>query len=101
MYFLDNSCRLQFGVYASSYPQKNKEALLKFLAGVSVEAFDEAATDVYGRIRAELKKNGNLIGPLDMLIAAHSISLGIILVTNNTKEFERITDIKLENWASE
>ena len=61
--------------------------------------FGMETAESYGEIRAELEKNGTPIGPLDMMIAAHAKSLGYTVVTNNTKEFERIKRLKLENWA--
>ncbi len=53
----------------------------------------------YGSIRADMEKKGQLIGPLDMLIAAQALSGNLIIVTNNEKEFQRIPDLRIENWA--
>jgi len=61
--------------------------------------YDEAASKYYGMIRSQLEPQGNVIGPLDMLIAAHALSRDLILVTNNEKEFLRIKSLKVENWA--
>ena len=61
--------------------------------------FDEKASNIYGGVRAELERKGLVIGAMDMLIAAHAISLDLILVTNNVKEFSRIPNLRLENWA--
>ena len=58
----------------------------------------EAAQE-YGLIRADLKKKGTLIGANDLLIAAHARALGVTLVTNNTREFERVEGLRVENWA--
>ena len=69
-----------------------------FLALLTVHDWDERAAEQYGRIRAQLKKKGQMIGNVDLLIAAHALSLEAVLVTNNTREFERIPDLKLENW---
>jgi tRNA(fMet)-specific endonuclease VapC len=60
--------------------------------------FNTSAAEEYGQIRFELQKSGHLIGPLDMLIAASARAEGLILVSNNTKEFERVSDLQLENW---
>jgi predicted nucleic acid-binding protein len=60
--------------------------------------FNEDAADYYGKIRADLEKRGQVIGAMDMLIAAHALSLDIILVTNNSKEFLRIPHLTIENW---
>ena len=61
--------------------------------------FDAAAAESYGKIRADLEKESAPIGPLDMMIAGHAMSLNYTVVTNNTKEFSRVKDLKLENWA--
>jgi len=66
-----------------------------------VSPFDEEAAQVYGEIRAALEKEGRPIGAMDMLIAAHAASLGAILVTNNEREFLRVPELMVENWASE
>ena len=61
--------------------------------------FDGHAAEEYGRIKAELEKKGTPIGPMDTLIAGHAKSRGLILVTNNTREFNRVDDLTVENWA--
>jgi tRNA(fMet)-specific endonuclease VapC len=90
---------LQYGIMKSSNPEKNQEALDKFLTPLEILDFDYNATIVYGMIRAELEKKGTPIGPLDTLIASHAKSLDLILVTNNEKEFNRINGLKIENWT--
>lgn len=72
--------------------------LKTFLALVTIHAWDERAAEEYGRIRARLKKNGTMIGNMDLLIAAHALSLDATLITNNTHEFKRIPNLYLENW---
>lgn len=57
------------------------------------------ATQEYGKIRSALESQGCVIGHLDMLIASHAKSLDLILVTNNVKEFQRIPDLRIENWV--
>ena len=57
------------------------------------------ATVVYGRIRAESEAQGRLLGPLDTLIAAHALSLDVVLVTNNTREFERVRGLRINAWT--
>ena len=61
--------------------------------------FDLGSSEVYRKIRSDLEKKGRPIGSMDLLIAAQAISLNITLVTNNTKEFDRISGIKIENWV--
>ncbi len=90
---------LQYGAAKSEHPEKNREALGKFLTAFELVPFViEAAVD-YGEIRAKLERDGRPIGAMDLLIAAHARSLGVILVTNNVREFERVPGLCLENWA--
>ncbi|MCX6044810.1 MAG: type II toxin-antitoxin system VapC family toxin [Chloroflexi bacterium] len=62
-------------------------------------SFDDAAAEVYGHIRHELEISGQVIGAMDMLITAIALANDLILVTNNTAEFERISNLKLEDWT--
>ena len=87
------------GVEKSAAVEKNRLALSVLLANIEILDFDVKAANSYGRIRADLEKNGTPIGPLDMMIAGHAQSLGYTVVTNNVKEFARVKDLKLENWA--
>lgn len=90
---------LVHGVEKSQAVEKNRLALTLLLANIEIMDFDAKAAESYGRIRAALEKRGRPIGPLDMMIAGHAMSLGDIVVTNNTKEFGRIEGLLLENWA--
>lgn len=83
----------------SSNPAKNEQALLRFLIPLSILPFGAAAASEYGEIRSYLQDRGTPIGPLDMLIAAHARSEDMILVTNNVREFARVPDLVVENWA--
>jgi tRNA(fMet)-specific endonuclease VapC len=89
---------LQFGVYNSKNIEKNRISLTEFLAPFEIIAFDDTDAEHFGIIRSQLKKEGNLIGTYDMLIAAQAVARNLILVTNNTKEFIRIRDLKFEDW---
>ena len=89
---------LKFGVCKSNNSMKNRMALRIFLAGIKILPFDEKAATEYGDIRAALERRGTPIGANDLLIAAHARSLQLVLVTNNLKEFERIDNLKIENW---
>ena len=62
-------------------------------------AWPSEAGPIHGRIRAELKKRGRPIGAMDLLIAAHAVHLDAVLVTENTKEFDRVRDLKMESWS--
>ena len=90
---------LEYGVCNSSRPDQNRMALLLFLSRISVIPFDADAAREYGMIRADLTKKGTLIGANDLLIAAHARSLGLTLVTNNTREFDRVENLRVENWV--
>ena len=90
---------LVHGVEKSKAIEKNRVALALLLANIEIMNFDSLAAESYGKIRADLEKAGTPIGPLDMMIAGHAKALGYTMVTNNTKEFERVKGLKLENWA--
>ena len=90
---------LEYGVSKSKYREKNREALLFFVSGFDIIPFDEKDAEVYGLIRADLESREKVIGPYDMQIAAQAISRDLILVTNNTGEFQRIKNLKLESWV--
>lgn len=90
---------LEYGVEKSIHRDRNKLALAEFVAPLTVFPYDERVAPVYGRVRALLEKEGLPIGPLDLLIGAHALSLQAVLVTNNDKEFKRIPDLKIENWV--
>ena len=89
---------LSYGV-AKSGSTRNQEALEMFLAPLEILPFDDAAVWAYGKLRAALEKQGQPIGSMDTLIAAHALSLNATLVTNNTHEFSRVEGLRLENWA--
>ena len=90
---------LVHGVEKSKSIEKNRLALALLLANIEIISFDSLAAESYGKIRADLEKAGNPIGPLDMMIAGHAKSLKYTVVTHNTKEFEGVQGLKLENWA--
>ena len=90
---------MRYGVAKSTHREKNAEALDEFIIPLEVVSFDEEAAHAYGGIRATLEKAGTPIGAMDMLIAAHALSLGISLVTNNTREFVRIPALKIIDWT--
>ncbi len=91
---------LRYGAEKSSRPEQNLEALGRFLLPLEVLAFGQEAAASYGRVRAALEKAGTPIGPLDTLIAAHAVSVGVTLVTNNTREFQRVPDLEVEDWTA-
>lgn len=89
---------LMFGVQKSQYKSRNEHALEKFLIPLIIKEFDYKAALVYGKIRSELERKGEPIGPLDTLIAAHALSLNLILVTNNIWEFKKVSGLRVTNW---
>jgi tRNA(fMet)-specific endonuclease VapC len=91
---------LWYGVAKSQHQAANSKALQQFLLPLNVVSFDERAAEAYGEIRAVLEQAGEPIGGMDLLIAAQAVSLGIPLVTNNEREFTRVPDLIIENWAS-
>ena len=90
---------LNYGVAKSKRQKQNAQRLEEFLTPFEILPYDETVSEYYGIIRYQLESEGKVIGPLDMLIAAHALSKDLILVTNNEKEFLRIKSLKVENWA--
>lgn len=92
------AAELAFGV-AKSGSVRNRQALEMFLSALEILPFDESAIWHYGDLRTDLERRGQPIGTLDTMIAAHALTTNTILVTNNTREFERVPGLRLENWA--
>lgn len=90
---------LEYGVHNSSKPEHNRTALMMFLSEITILPFDSDASFEYGKIRYDLKSKGILIGGNDLLIAAHAKSLGLTLVTHNTREFSRVEGLSIEDWC--
>jgi tRNA(fMet)-specific endonuclease VapC len=90
---------LEYGIARSQYPDRNRVALLEFLLPFTILDFDQAASAQYGQIRSLLESKGRPIGPMDLLLAAQAKAHGLVLVTNNEKEFKRVKGLRVENWA--
>lgn len=90
---------LDYGVAKSRHHARNRTALEQFIAPLEVADFNREAARVYGRIRASLEAKGTLVCGMDLLIAAHAISLGARLVTNNLREFRWVPGLRVENWV--
>ena len=88
---------MEYGVARSSAPDANRLALAEFKTPIAVLPFSDSAAPVYGRIRAHLDAKGSGIGALDTLIAAHAFAAGLTLVTNNEREFRRVTGLHVVN----
>ena len=93
------AAELFFGV-ARTGSERNLDALRRFLSALEIASFDEVAAEVSGSLRSWLARQGTPIGPYDTLIAAHAQALGVTLVTNNLREFERVPGLRVANWAS-
>lgn len=93
------AAELAYGV-AKSGSERNRAALERFLLPLEIAPFDERAAWFYGDLRSELERAGTPIGPLDTQIAAHALALSSTLVTNNTREFDRVPGLVLENWVT-
>lgn len=90
---------LMHGVEKSQAVERNRAAITLFLSAISILPFDSDAAEEYGAVRADLERKGTPIGPMDMLIAGHARSRGLILVTNNTREFFRVNELEVEDWT--
>ena len=89
---------LIYGAEASQAVERNLAAIEGFAARLEVLPFDAAAAAHTGQLRAELRKIGRPIGPYDEMIAGHARSLGLIVVTNNVRQFQMVSGLRLENW---
>ena len=90
---------LMFGAEKSQRVEQNKLAITLFLSAIQILPFDSSAAEEYGKIRSSLEKAGTPIGSMDMLIASHAKSEDLTLVTNNTREFLRVKNLKVEDWT--
>ena len=95
------AAELEYGVSKSKRRNQNRIALYNFLSPFKIIPFDIHDVEICGVIRAYLESQGKVIGPYDMQLAAQALARDLILVTNNTNEFGRITGLKLENWSRE
>ncbi len=86
------------GVEKCADATRERKKVDTFVRLVRPILFDMAAAMQAGRIRAELESRGEMIGPYDVLIAAHALALGLTLITDNTQEFQRVAGLTIENW---
>ena len=91
---------LSYGVWKSLQRERNKQALADFCSICNIWDWPAQAADTYGEIRTFLEQQGRIIGANDLLIAAHTKYLKAVLITNNTREFERIPHLQIEDWTS-
>lgn len=90
---------LHYGAEKSDQRGRNIDALQRFVARMPVLPFDAEAAENYGQLRADLSRRGTPCGPLDTQIGAHARSQGLIVVTNNRREFDRMPGLRVENWV--
>ena len=90
---------LVYGAWKSQHVEANLARIEQLGLLIPVQSLDVDVARHYGRLRAQLEKKGSSIGAYDLLIAAHALSLGLTLVTNNVREFARVEGLHLDNWA--
>ncbi|WP_448786692.1 type II toxin-antitoxin system tRNA(fMet)-specific endonuclease VapC [Brucella intermedia] len=90
---------LIYGAEKSAHPEKNLAVVEGFAARLKVLPYDEPAANQTGQLRAELARSGTPIGPYDQLLAGHARSRGLIMVTNNRREFDRVPGLRVEDWT--
>jgi tRNA(fMet)-specific endonuclease VapC len=91
---------LIYGAERSAMPERDLSVIEGFAARLEVLNYDQAAASHTGQLRAELARSGTPIGPYDQLIAGHARSHGLILVTNNRREFDRVPGLRVEDWTA-
>ncbi|MBF0409651.1 MAG: type II toxin-antitoxin system VapC family toxin [Candidatus Riflebacteria bacterium] len=92
---------LEYGIQKSQIKNASRDCLIRFLVPFKVIDFTPSDAFEYGKIRTFLESQGKIIGPYDLQIAAQALSRNLILVTNNTREYSRIPNLRIENWATE
>lgn len=91
---------LVYGAERSASPETNLAVIQGFVSRLEVLSYEEKAAEHTGQLRSELASKGTPIGAYDAMIAGHARSLGLIVVTNNTKEFKRVSGLRLEDWVA-
>ena len=89
---------LEYGIQKSQDPEKNRIAITQILLGINILDFDSKAAQHFGNIFADLERRNMRIGDRDMMIAGHARSLDYTLITNNVREFQRVSGLKYEDW---
>lgn len=90
---------LRYGAARSQRREANQAKLDRVAQALNLAPFEEEAAAEYGTVRSELENAGTPVGPLDTLIAAHALSLGLTLVTSNEREFSQVRRLRVENWV--
>lgn len=97
-YSIISKAELFYGVYNSKHVQKNLKNVEKVDETLTLVYLEEVAAEWFGKVKAELRQQGNLIMDADLLIASTAIANDLVLVTNNIRHFQRVAGLKLENW---
>lgn len=92
---------LFYGALKSARPAENLQYQERFISRFVSLPFDDLAAEMYGRIRIDLEKIGQLIGPNDLLIAAIALAHNLTLITHNTREFSRVNNLQIADWEAE
>lgn len=92
---------LAYGASKSQQKRLNSAIIEQLKEEIQVLPLDISAAEIYGTLRANLERQGRMIGAFDMVIAAHALALGLTLVTNNVREFGRVKGLRVENWAAQ
>ncbi len=96
-----SKAELYFGAHNSEHISENLDNIQIISETISLLPFDEAAAEKFGTIKADLKKSGLIIMDADIMIASVALANDLTLVTNNTKHFERIAELRIENWVQD
>ena len=99
-YWVAKNKRLHIKSQNQDIPKINEQIINDFIRHLYIASFDENAANTYGEIRDKLVSKGISVAHADLLIGAHAVSLGVTLVTNNTKDFSGFPSLRLENWIS-
>ncbi|MFK8331148.1 tRNA(fMet)-specific endonuclease VapC [Pseudomonas sp. BJa5] len=91
---------LIYGAEKSAAPERNLSVVESFAARLEVLDYDRRAAAHSGQLRAELARAGTPVGPYDQMIAGHARSLGLVVVTNNLREFQRVPGLRVEDWLA-
>ena len=94
-----NYAELLYGAYNSAKVERNLKIIIPFLENFEIYEFDRTAAEIFAKEKARLKKSGSMIADMDLMIASIALANDLVLVTNNTRHFERIKNLVLENWA--
>ncbi|CAL7960308.1 tRNA(fMet)-specific endonuclease VapC [Alphaproteobacteria bacterium] len=95
-----NQAELLYGAYNSNNPNENIKTITGFLSNIAILGFDSNAARVFGKFKSILRAEGQLITDMDLIIGSIVIDRGLTLVSNNTKHFERLKNLKLKNWSA-